>query len=175
MNNEKRAKDYITEGLFQLMERKDYHNITITDITKRAGVNRVTFYRNFNSREEVIKNYLENAFKDWGKQWEDSGDADLVYQVFKFFNEQKRVIDLLYKADLQHFLAQHILIACGYKKEDENVIAYTKSMFAYAIFGMCNEWYLRGMVEDPEMISKLVKAHQEKEKAIEELNKQNKK
>ena len=48
-------------------------------------------------------------------------------------------------------------------------------MFAYAIFGMCNEWYLRGMVEDPEMISNLVKAHQEKEKALEELNKQNKK
>ena len=40
---------------------------------------------------------------------------------------------------------------------------------------MCNEWYLRGLVEDPEMISNLVKAHQEKEKALEELNKQNKK
>ena len=40
---------------------------------------------------------------------------------------------------------------------------------------MCNEWYLRGLVEDPEMIRNLVKAHQEKEKALEELNKQNKK
>ena len=171
MNNEKRAKDYITEGLFQLMERKDYHNITVTDITKRAGVNRVTFYRNFNSKEEVIKCYLEKSFKEWGKCWEDSGDQDMVYQVFKFFYEQRRVIALLYKADLQHILAQNILNACSYSKEDENIIAYTKSMFAYGIFGLCNEWYLRGMVEDPKMITKLVKEHQEREKALTEFNK----
>ncbi|WP_294188764.1 TetR/AcrR family transcriptional regulator [uncultured Clostridium sp.] len=165
MNNEKRAKDYITEGLFQLMERKDYKDITITDITKRAGVNRVTFYRNFNSKEDVIKIYLEKSFKEWGKQWEESGDSNIQHQIFRYFDEQRRVIALLYKSGLQHFLAENILIACGYKKEEENVIAYTKSLFAYAIFGWCNEWYLRGMQESQEEMAK----------ALEEFDKENKK
>ena len=95
MNNEKTAKDYITEGLFQLMERKDYNKITITDITNRAGVNRVTFYRNFSSKEEVIKSYLEQSFKEWGSIWEASGDTNVIsymksfvaYGIFGWCNE----------------------------------------------------------------------------------------
>lgn len=165
MNNEKRAKDYITEGLFQLMERKDYNKITITDITNRAGVNRVTFYRNFSSKEEVIKSYLEQSFKEWGSIWEASGDTNIQRQIFRYFDENRRVILLLYKADLQHFLAQNILIACGYNKEEENVISYMKSFVAYGIFGWCNEWYLRGMHESLDDMVKL----------LEEFDKQNKK
>ena len=64
---EKRAKDYIIEALLLLMKKKRYTDIKIADITNKAGVNRVTFYRNFSSKEEVITVYLERSFNDWGK------------------------------------------------------------------------------------------------------------
>ena len=38
-------------------------------------------------------------------------------------------------------------------KEENNILAYSKSMFAYGLFGFCNEWYLRDMPESPENIS----------------------
>lgn len=155
MNNEKKSKDYITEALFQLMDKKDYKSITITDITGRAGVNRVTFYRNFNSKEEIIKRYLDVILKDWGKEWEENKDTNIAYRIFKFFDEQRRIIDLLYKANLQLFLADGILAACGYSKDDDDIIAYSKSTVAYLIFGWCNEWYLRGMKQTPEEMAAL--------------------
>lgn len=151
---EKRAKDYIIEALLLLMKKKRYPDIKIADITNKAGVNRVTFYRNFSSKEEVITVYLERAFNDWGKRWEESGDTNVAYQIFKFFDEQREVIDLLYKSNLQFILAEKILSASRYNEDDPNIIAYTKSMFAYAIFGWCNEWYKRGMKEKPEEILK---------------------
>ena len=61
----KLAKDYITEGLFILMEKKDYKDITITDITNKAGVNRITFYRNFDSKDEIINKYLEKSLNEY--------------------------------------------------------------------------------------------------------------
>lgn len=152
---EKMAKDYIIEALLLLMKKKRYTDIKITDIANKAGVNRVTFYRNFSSKEEVIKVYLECAFNDWGKRWEESGDTNVSYQIFKFFDEQREVIDLLYKSNLQFILAEKILSASSYNEYDPNIIAYTKSMFAYAIFGWCNEWYKRGMKENPEEILNL--------------------
>ncbi len=101
--NKQFAKDYITEALFLLMKKKDYKNITITDITKRAGVNRVTFYRNFNSKDEIINKYLENSFAEWGKEWEESGDNNIAFRLFKYFSDNRDFIKILYQSNLQFF------------------------------------------------------------------------
>ena len=141
--NKQFAKDYITEALFLLMYKKDYKTITITDITNKAGINRITFYRNFNSKDEIINKYLEKSFNEWGKEWEESGDSKS-----------------LYKSNLQFFLIDYLVKILNPKQEENNIIAYSKSMFAYGLFGFCNEWYLRGMSESPESISNLLNNNQ---------------
>ena len=45
---------------------------------------------------------------------------------------------------------------CNPHKEENNILAYSKSMFAYGLFGFCNEWYLRGMQETPENMLNLL-------------------
>ncbi|HAO6436419.1 TPA: helix-turn-helix transcriptional regulator, partial [Listeria monocytogenes] len=40
------SKKWIIEALLDLLKTKPYSAITITEITKRAGVARLTFYRN---------------------------------------------------------------------------------------------------------------------------------
>ena len=55
--------EYITEALLQLMNKKNYENITITDIAERAGVTRITFYRNFNTKDDIVKQYVQKLYK----------------------------------------------------------------------------------------------------------------
>lgn len=152
MNNIKRAKEYITEAILQLLNKKKYENITITDIAEKAGVTRITFYRNFESKDDIIKQYIQNIFSQYN--WNDK--LDITYQVFDFFTKNKKTIDLLYKSNLQFFLIDNILISFNYKKDDPNIIAYSKVMVAYLVFGLCDEWYKRGMVESPEEIISLI-------------------
>lgn len=44
------TKHCIMEALLQLMHTQEYDDISITDITKRAGVSRMSYYRNYNSK-----------------------------------------------------------------------------------------------------------------------------
>lgn len=155
MKKKNDTEEYITEALFLLMEKREYSSISITDISKKAGVSRISFYRNFTSKDEVLKRYLEKSFKDWKTHWEESGDTNIAYQIFKFFDEQRRVIQLLYQANLQFLLIDHILLACGYQKGGNKIECYAKSTVAYIIFGWCNEWYLQGMNQTPEEMVKL--------------------
>ena len=53
--------------LLQLIKKQKFEDITITDIANKAGVTRVTFYRNFNSKEEIIKNHLDNITDEFIK------------------------------------------------------------------------------------------------------------
>ena len=42
-NNNRIVTESITLALIQLMEKKDFNAISITELTKRAGVGRVSF------------------------------------------------------------------------------------------------------------------------------------
>ena len=75
---------------------------------------------------------LLNIFNEY--KWNDK--LDTTYQIFDFFYKNKKTIDLLYKANLQFFLVDNILINFNYKKDDPNIIAYSKVMVAYLVFGL---------------------------------------
>ena len=48
------AADYIYQALIELMKQKPYDRITITDITKKAGVSRMAYYRNYQEKDDIL-------------------------------------------------------------------------------------------------------------------------
>lgn len=147
------SKSYIAEALMILMKTKDFVKITNKEITDKAGVSHITIYRNFSSKEEIVKYYLKNTFNSYFSNWKD--DKNIAYQLFTFFQKYKDIIDLLYKANLQHLLIDNILELHNYNIADPSAVAYSKVTVAYLIFGWCDEWYKRGMKETPEEIAEL--------------------
>lgn len=85
---EKYVDEYITSALFTLMKRKKYDDISITEITNKAGVGRVSFYRNFNSKEDVIKRWIENTTNDFLNSSDINFKKDSTKDYFiKLFNQ----------------------------------------------------------------------------------------
>ena len=61
------TKKRIIEALYELLDKKDYHDITISRIVDKAALGRRTFYRYFKSKDEVIEystNLLMKEFAD---------------------------------------------------------------------------------------------------------------
>lgn len=160
MNNEQKAKDYITEALLQLMEKNDYQDISITDITKKAGVNRVTFYRNFNNKDEVISKCLKLKIENFKNNNKETKNG--LYEVLKYIEMCKDILKPIYNSHAEHLFLKHILDIWNNTKEEQNIWAYTKSAWAYFMFGWANEWYLRGMKETPEELLKIIETMQNK-------------
>lgn len=52
------SKDYIVESLFVLLKSKKIGSIQVTEICKKAGVGRSTFYKHFNNKNDIIYYYL---------------------------------------------------------------------------------------------------------------------
>ena len=57
-----RTCSWILEAVLLLMDEKPYGKITVSDITKKAGIARQTFYRNYKDKDEVIIKYFANIF-----------------------------------------------------------------------------------------------------------------
>lgn len=60
-------KECIYTAMLLLMEQKSYDKITVTDITKKAGVSRMSFYRNFDSKDDVLFKCAEECFLEMEK------------------------------------------------------------------------------------------------------------
>jgi AcrR family transcriptional regulator len=52
----------IQQAMNELMNTKPFHEITIMDIVKKAGVSRSAFYRNYNSKQEVLQSIVHDSF-----------------------------------------------------------------------------------------------------------------
>lgn len=57
----KTVKMLIRDGFFNLLLKKPYGDITITDIINAAGVARVSFYRNYSSIDDIIDDFLNDT------------------------------------------------------------------------------------------------------------------
>ncbi|PFE59261.1 TetR family transcriptional regulator [Bacillus cereus] len=55
------SQEYITEALFLLLQEKKLEDITVTDLCKKAGVARVTFYKYYRNIYDVINALMQKS------------------------------------------------------------------------------------------------------------------
>src|SRR5688572_29093644 len=60
-----RSKKWLVASLLQLMKEKPFDKITISEITDKADLDRSTFYRNFDSKEDLLRLYIDDIAKEY--------------------------------------------------------------------------------------------------------------
>lgn len=143
-------KESITEALLLLMRKKNYEEISITEITKLAGVSRISFYRNYDSKEDILVKYMfERSMNEFERLRAESVEEKLV-AMFKVISHISDIIDLLYSQQLSHLFLHYLKVVTGAKNEHSNTEAYIKSMTTGICFGALDEWIRRGRQESAE-------------------------
>ena len=111
------VKERITHTLLNLMKKYSFEEITITEIVKHASVGRASFYRNFISKEDVLKQYLLKLIQGWIAEFEQSQNLNLVESSFGHYLKYSETYQLLYKCGLSYFskaaAALSLLVSIG--------------------------------------------------------------
>ena len=147
----------ITQALFRLMKRKPYHEITVTDIVREAGVSRNSFYRNYQSIQEIITQFLEQKTSEWWNEFITCPDRHphVISEMFCHFLNMKEEIDILYHAGLSYLLMEHI-IRCGKLSQTGEIKnTYQTAFMSGGLCGIVNEWIVQGMKESPEKMEQI--------------------
>ena len=59
MHPHEETKYIFAQSIKELMEKQSLDKITVTDIVKRSGMTRQTFYRNFQDKYDLVNWYFE--------------------------------------------------------------------------------------------------------------------
>ncbi|WP_294577976.1 TetR/AcrR family transcriptional regulator [uncultured Thomasclavelia sp.] len=148
----KMTKTYMVTSLFLLMEHQPFTAITISDIAKKAGVNRSTYYRHFNSKEEIVYYFVEQVLDEFSKTI--STNIDLYHYLLQLFSHLKK-----YQKEFlllcQNKLSLFYLTALNKNLDISSHQAYLNAYHIGGIFNCSLLWFSRNMIDTPEKMAQI--------------------
>lgn len=154
------TKECIFTALLLLMEQKPYEEITITDIAKKAGVSRMSYYRLYKSKEDILIQYSNEIFEKCLEQIKSMERIDkfrFAQIIFITCRDHDRLIKGIFHAKLYEMIFRRFVSYCTYMAEHVFGLDMKKAETDYWIHGEAGKfcllifrWIENGMPESPE-------------------------
>ncbi len=144
----------LTEALLCLLEKKPLKEINVSMLCEKAGVSRISFYRNYQSMDDILIQHLTYCTEEWWKgmllKAPDQFFCDFWPGLLAEYRKNRRLIQLLYQNDAAYILKDHIFTCCGPTSASDENDAYLRAALAGTFYGIVDEWVRRGMGDLPE-------------------------
>ncbi|WP_144510462.1 TetR/AcrR family transcriptional regulator [Bacillus sp. FJAT-22090] len=159
----RKSKAALKESLISLMKEKDFKDVSITDIVQTADLNRGTFYKHFQYKEELLEEVIDDVIKDLIDSYREPYQGVEAFSVSKLTSSTIKIFDhvakytnfysLLVKSNVLFGLQNRI---CNELKKlvlqdlannplHSNINADLLASYqAHAIWGMISEWIQSG-------------------------------
>ncbi|MCD8098552.1 MAG: TetR/AcrR family transcriptional regulator [Lachnospiraceae bacterium] len=154
------TRECIFTALLLLMEKTPYGEITITDIAKKAGVSRMSYYRLYKSKDDILIQYFNDAFADCLRQIREAEGLDR-YQfaliIFRAGAQHYQVLEAVARAKLYDMILERFVGYCAYLAEHvfgldtkDVRVDYWIYQEAGSVCLLLLRWIMRGRRETPE-------------------------
>lgn len=161
------TKKLISLALVGIMYKKEYESITIKEICEKAGVSRMSFYRYYNSKDDVFLDFCDERFEEFYNEYLKSDFIslqDFVLALFKFFKKYDRQLLILRRAGKEQILINQFNGYIKYLLAHHNsqiVQAHAKNpligpMLSGGLYNILMLWLDEGMEKTPEEMTELV-------------------
>ena len=161
------TKESIFTALMILMEKKNLNEISITEITNKAGVSRMAYYRNYKLKEDIVINYLDDLFEEYVNEIL-SHEKPVKFRdaclYFAYFRKHEKLIKNLIKSNLTHLILDrfdkylYFLFRNNVsdKKYSPEVEKYVIEYISGGLYKILISWIKSGMKESDEYMGRLI-------------------
>ena len=149
------TRESICTALLELLQDKDFNEISVSELVRRAGVSRQSFYRNYKTKEDivleiertvgwaVIEKMKDPVYRNNPRKW--------YTDFFSIIKDNSAAVTLLLKADLFVTIFDKIpsyiesqMETCGPELHYQIVGSMA------AVHSVARDWFINGMKESEE-------------------------
>lgn len=164
--NNKRKKesmDRIEKVFIELLQTKELDEISVSDICKRAGLNRTTFYANYTDiygLADAIRDKLENEVSDLYREEVTQGfNSNDLLKLFRHIKDNQIFYKTYFKLGYDNnYKILRYDTALAYKHFQNKFIEYHMEFFKAGITQIIKIWLNGGCKESPEDMFEIIKS-----------------
>lgn len=156
------TRESLEISLLQLLDKKDLKKITISELVERAGVSRAAFYRNYESKEELLESIFQSTVSKITKSLEGYNFKTDLYQIwvylFKEAKKEARIISLAVDYNFEKLLTKAVyefLEKRSKSQKSQDPASYLNSFLSSAIVSVLAKWIKDGMKVPAEKMASL--------------------
>lgn len=147
------AKEYIVSALLQLIKTKPLSSISVSELCQKAGVSRMTFYRNYESREDIFEKYLDEIFEAY-KNDDSTRNLKGIYcdrvhmeHYFDYLYEYREFLDGLIHCGFDVIFLNKLneYVSDKWKNHDDR---FKLAAFSGSLYNMFHLWSVSKYTED---------------------------
>ena len=149
------CRECIQAALIRLMKTKELKDITITELTKTAGVSRTTYYRNYYEKADVLQDLFNSLMQEIASEILAAKTVyDTAFAVFDGIRRNADVYQVLLKAHYAEAMLREITrIASSDLPDDQTPQQMRIAFLSGALFNMVCVWLDTGMQQTPEQMA----------------------
>lgn len=169
-----RTKKMIRSALAELIDEKGFNNISVTDLTKRADINRGTFYLHYVDKYDLLEKIENEIIQEIEEETKHIDSVDMMnidasneplpfmVKLFEYFRENSVIIksilgpkgDPTFERKIKKFIGANLFEKQKFEKFniDEAIISeeYFIQYILSADLGVIQHWLEKNMKESPE-------------------------
>lgn len=163
------TKKAIAQGFKKLILKKDFHKISIHDITNECGLNRQTFYYHFQDKYDLLNwIYYQEAFIVVIDNLTFDNYHTQFQKLFQIMYEDKKFYQNTIRCDQNYFYNYLVKLTTKifhdaihqldemHQLDEKDKLFYAK-FYAYAFSGSIIDWVLNDMKQSPKTLSQQLK------------------
>ena len=163
------TKKALLAAFGELIEEKPFNKITITDLTEKCGLNRMTFYYHFDNVYELMIWGLEMQIQEVSRDCVTYENWKTGYlRIFNFALERKNYIKRIFQTIEQEHLERYLnkigermVLAVindrlGNQILNEDDKTFTAQICSHVLVVALVSWVSRGMKEEPQIMVKRI-------------------
>lgn len=152
----------IAEAIIELMKSENLKKIKISSVVKKAGVSRTTFYKHYNTLEDVLKDYMNEIVAEYNVERHQKlkiktyYDYENILFTFYFFDRYADFFKVIAREGFYSLLIEAInsFMTKNYYASDYNL--YELYCYSGGLLNIFIKWEEQGKKETPEEIAQIV-------------------
>lgn len=171
ISNDKRSLQsvqMIIDALLQLLNQKQLHKISIKDLCESAGVGRVTFYRHFDSIDDVLRRHCDDRFDQLRQYladyYKEFPSDPFLKPLLQYWYHDSQILEILIKYNKQDMIREAFMqmIQTLKKKSektgvlDDNMSSYQLVIQSSVAIAVLGKWIENGKDVPPDALSRSI-------------------
>ncbi|MGM0165910.1 hypothetical protein IGI39_000864 [Enterococcus sp. AZ135] len=153
----RKTQRLITTIFYQLLQKKNYEEISVSQICQVADINRGTFYLHFIDKDDLLEKSIEYEMQKlviYCEENEGTSNQRKLEKTFEYVSAHRDQLKRLLNADRQGFFARFQINYLMEQMTDQSLL--TSIFFAHGLVGLL-EYYLTNDVSELEVSQELEK------------------